>query len=158
MIKKIIFFLPLTILIGIGIYQLNIYTEHQILDNKIRKYILLEKIKEDKEKFDEQFQDENWEWTLARIDTIVASKKDVHYYKNYILVFDYDTCFVEIPMTYPAGPPHYKSFVSIYKRLNKDSIFIYKFKCEYTDGKCYEDEPKSLIKEAQLKKENEKII
>lgn len=162
MMKKILLFLILLItpiLIGVGTYQLIEYFRYQLQMDKVYKYVISEKIKEDNKKFVKQQKEDDWEWISDRMDTIIPNKRDIHYYKNYILVFDIDTCFVETPMDYPAGSPHYQSYVSIYKKSNKDSIFIYKFKCKYTNEKCYEDEPKSLIKESyQLKKENEKTI
>jgi len=53
---------------------------------------------------------------------------------------------VEIPMTNPAGCPHYKAQVSIYKN---GKLLGEPFDCVYTHGLCYEDKPIDLIKKTK---------
>lgn len=63
---------------------------------------------------------------------------------NYLLVFKYDTTSYVIIQTYPEGPPHYESIVEVYK----DTTLISTFNCQYTGGKCYEDDPSELVYKA----------
>ena len=61
-------------------------------------------------------------------------------------MFNYDSNDVEIPMTNPAGCPHYKAQVSIYKN---GKLLGEPFDCVYTHGLCYEDKPIDLIKKTK---------
>ena len=66
----------------------------------------------------------------------------------FLFVFRYDTNVVEIPMTSPPGPPHYNSIVSVYKKKNNSYNLISSFNCQFTNGLCYEDDPRGLVTEA----------
>lgn len=73
--------------------------------------------------------------------------KDSVKYKDYLLIFDYNSHFSMIPMTYPEGCPHYYTAqVTIYKN---GKLFAKPFECVYTHGLCDEDNPAGLIKEAK---------
>ena len=111
-------------------------------EHKLKQHI------EDSIKYIKEEKSLDEEWSIARVCTFIPDAKDSVKYKNYLLVFDYDSKVVEIPMTYPAGCPHYQAQVTIYKN---GKLFSKPFRCEYTAGLCYEDKPAGLIKEVMDK-------
>lgn len=76
---------------------------------------------------------------------------------NYSITFHYRTDAYLIPATYPARCPHYQSKTAIYRLSVTNRFLVCKpFDSEFTDGKCYEDEPVGLVRRALKVQTDEK--
>lgn len=74
-------------------------------------------------------------------------------YKKFRIVFEFDDAFCSVPAIVGAGAVgHYDAQITVFRRKK----FIARFRGEFTFGRCYEDDPQTLIKKAKKLKQNGK--
>ena len=65
----------------------------------------------------------------------------------YSIKFVYNDSFVTRPATMPLGVPHYDATITVYtKTINGLEAVSEPFKGIFTDGKCWEDNPDSILR------------
>lgn len=68
----------------------------------------------------------------------------------YIIKYEYDPDFCTIPLTYPAGEPHYFAMITVYQVVGNDTIQIGQpFDGTYVKEGCFEDIPEDQVKRAK---------
>jgi hypothetical protein len=68
----------------------------------------------------------------------------------YIIKYEYDPAFCTIPLTYPAGNPHYPASITVYEVVDKDTIQVGNtFEGTYVKEGCFEDIPEDQVKKAK---------
>lgn len=68
----------------------------------------------------------------------------------YLIKYEYDPDFCTIPLTYPAGEPHYFALITVYQVVENDTIQIGQpFDGTYVEKGCFEDIPEDQVKRAK---------
>ena len=68
----------------------------------------------------------------------------------YLIKYEYNPGYCTIPLTYPAGAPHYPALITVYQVVENDTIQIGQpFDGTYVEKGCFEDVPENQVKEAK---------
>ena len=68
----------------------------------------------------------------------------------YLIKYEYNPEYCTIPLTLPAGYPHYPALITVYQVVDNDTIQIGQpFDGTYVEKGCFEDVPEDQVKEAK---------
>ena len=68
----------------------------------------------------------------------------------YLIKYEYDPDFCTIPLTLPAGEPHYFALITVYQVVENDTIQVGQpFDGTYVEKGCFEDVPEDQVKRAK---------
>lgn len=68
----------------------------------------------------------------------------------YLIKYEYNPDSYSVPLTYPAGEPHYFALITVYRVVENDTIQIgQSFDGTYVEKGCFEDVSEDQVKEAK---------